>query len=67
MGQTVTFTCVVERIPTPTVTWYHNGGNPRGVTSVSGSNCNINTLTFPAHFCTHATILQAIEAYTKLI
>ena len=41
----VTFTCVVEGIPTPTVTWYHNGGNPPGVTSVSGSNRNINTLT----------------------
>ena len=42
MGERVIFTCVVQGIPTPTVTWYHNGGNPPGVTSVSG---NINTLT----------------------
>ena len=31
-----------KRDPTPTVTWYHNGGNPRGMISV---NRNINTLT----------------------
>ena len=45
VGETVTFTCVLEGIPTPNVTWYHNGGNPRGVTSVSGSNRNMATLT----------------------
>ena len=31
-GQSVIFTCVVEGIPTPTVTWYRNGGNPSGTT-----------------------------------
>ena len=43
VGERVTFTCVVEGIPTPT--WYHNGGSPLGVNLESGPNRNVNTLT----------------------
>ena len=52
----VTFTCVVEGIPTPNVTWYHNGENPPGVTSVSGSNHNINTLTITSGEHWHVSV-----------
>ena len=43
----VSFTCVVEGIPTPTVTWYHNGVqlNASGVISISGNTLNISNLT----------------------
>ena len=47
VGERVTFTCVVEGIPTPTVTWYHNGAQLRagGVISISGNTLNISSLT----------------------
>ena len=45
VGERVTFTYVVEGIPIPTVTWYHNGESPRGVTLVSGPTHNVATLT----------------------
>ena len=60
VGQTVTLRCVVEGIPTPTVTWYHNGGSPHGVTSVSGSNRNINTLTISTLVEGHTGMYQCI-------
>ena len=59
-GQPVTFTCVVEGIPTPTVTWYRNGGNPRGMTSVSGSNRNMNTLTISSSVVGDTGMYQCI-------
>ena len=47
MGETVTFTCVVAGIPTPAVTWYHNGAqlSTGGVISISGNTLNISSLT----------------------
>ena len=46
MKQRVTFTCVVAGIPTPTVTWYHNGAqlSAGGVISISGNTLNISSL-----------------------
>ena len=43
----VSFTCVVEGIPTPTITWYHNRVqlNASGVISISGNTLNISSLT----------------------
>ena len=48
VGERVTFTCVVEGIPTPTVTWYHNGVqlNAGGVISISGNTLTISSLAF---------------------
>ena len=45
--QRVTFTCVVSGIPTPTVTWYHNGAqlSAGGVISISGNSLTISSLT----------------------
>ena len=47
VGERVSFTCVVEGIPTPTVTWYHNGVqlSAGGVVSISGNTLNISSLT----------------------
>ena len=47
MGESVTFTCVVSGIPTPTVTWYHNGTqlSAGGVISISDNTLNISSLT----------------------
>ena len=59
-AQSVSFTCVVEGIPTPTVTWYYNGGNPHGVISVSGSNLNINTLTISTPIVEDTGMYQCI-------
>ena len=60
VGERVTFTCVVEGIPTPTVTWYHNGGSPRGVTLDSGPNRNINTLTISSSAVGNTGMYQCI-------
>ena len=60
VGERVTFTCVVEGIPIPTVTWYHNGGSLHGVTSVSGSNRNINTLTISSSVVGDTGMYQCI-------
>ena len=47
VGERVSFTCVVEGIPTPTVTWYHNGVqlNASGLISISGNTITISNLT----------------------
>ena len=47
VGERVSFTCVVEGIPTPTVTWYHNGVqlSAGGVISISGNTLNTSSLT----------------------
>ena len=47
VSQTVTYTCEVKGIPTPTVIWYHNGVqlNASGVISISGNTLNISSLT----------------------
>ena len=60
VGQTVTFRCVVDGIPTPTVAWYRNGGNPCGVTSVSGSNRNVNSLTISSSVAGDTGMYQCI-------
>ena len=40
-GGSVTYTCVLEGVPAPTVTWYYNGGDvPEGV-SVNGNGLDI--------------------------
>ena len=46
IGQSVTFTCVVEGIPTPTVTWYHNGVqlSAGGAISISRNFPNVSVL-----------------------
>ena len=46
IGQSVTFTCVVSGIPTPTVTWYFNGAelSAGGVISISGNSPNVSVL-----------------------
>ena len=60
VGERVTFTCVVSGIPIPTVTWYRNGGNPPGVTSVNGTNRNINTLTISSSVVGDTGMYQCI-------
>ena len=60
VGQTVTFRCVVDGISTPTVAWYHNGGNPRGVTPVSGSNRDVNSLTISSSVARDTGMYQCI-------
>ena len=42
----ITFTCNVAGIPTPTVTWYHNGVqlSAGGVISISGNTLTISSL-----------------------
>ena len=52
-GGSVTYICEVEGIPTPTVTWYHNGGDvPDGV------SVNSNQLTIAEPQVSHSGVYQ---------
>ena len=48
VGERVSFTCVVEGIPTPTITWYHNAEqlSAGGVISIRGNTLTISSLAF---------------------
>ena len=59
-GQSVTFTCVVEGIPTPTVTWYHNGIqlSAGGVISISRNSPNVSVLSISTLAVEHTGMYQ---------
>ena len=64
IGQSVTFTCVVSGIPTPTVTWYHNGAqlSADGVISISGNSPNVSVLFISSLAVEHTGMYQCFAS-----
>ena len=57
-GGSVSYTCAVEGIPPPSVTWYYNGR----VTLPSGASAMGNQLTISAPQITHSGIYQCFAS-----
>ena len=60
-GGSVTYICEVDGIPTPTVTWYRNGGIVRGDVS-DGISVNGNQLTIAEPQVSHSGVYQCQAA-----